>query len=169
MRKILFILLLLIKSGFGYSQQINICACEGLVDTDYKNAIVIYDKPLGQIKHSIKQDFENEDYLTFKIDKDSGNFFHLTFSYSLKDKSYTGWVKKGNYLGIFSRVYNHTLNLFSMPNLTSKVKSKIPSWTNAFLPITACKDRWLYIRFRKDFEGWLQDKDQCANPYTTCN
>ena len=169
MKKNLLILLLLIKTSFCYSQQTNTCSCEGLVNTDYKNSIVIYDKPFGQIKHSIKQDFKNEDYLTFIIDKDSANFFHLTFSYSLKDITFTGWTTKANYLGTFSRVYNDTLNLFSRPNLTSKIKSRIATWTNALLPITSCKDKWVYIKLNKDFEGWLQHKDQCANPYTTCN
>ena len=161
--------MLLLQTNFSYSQTTSNCSCKGLVDLNYKKTITIYKNPFGQIKYNIKQDFINEDYLTFDIKKDSANFFYLTFTYSIEGKTYSGWVKKANYLGTFSRVYNDTLNLFSKPNLQSSIKSKVRSGTNSLLPIIACKDKWVYVKFRDKIEGWLQGKDQCANPYTTCN
>ncbi|HSC54317.1 MAG TPA: hypothetical protein VLC98_11870 [Phnomibacter sp.] len=155
-----------------FCQQANICSCEGLVDTDYKNAIDIYKAPLGQIKHKIKQDFKNEDYLIFTIDKDSANYFHLTFSYAISGKKFTGWVKKANYFGTHLRVYTGTLKLYNKPNSKSVIETKTDSLTNDLLPIIACKDKWVYVNHRTKNElyvGWLQEKDQCANPYTTCN
>lgn len=169
MRKFIFILLFLFETNFSHSQTTNNCSCEGLVDLNYKKSIPIYNNSFGQIKYNIKQDFKNEDYLTFVIDRDSANFFHLTFTYSMKGTTYSGWVKKANYLGTFSRAYSDTLNLFSKPNLKSKIKSKIKDWTDSLLTITSCKDKWVYVKFKNNIEGWLQDKDQCANPYTTCN
>lgn len=169
MNKNILILFLLIKSSFCFSQMEKTCSCDGLVDIGYKNAIAIFDKPLGQIKHRIKQDFKNENLLAFTIDKDSSDFFHLTMSYSRTDKAYTGWVKKAAYLGTYSRVYNDTLNLYSKPDLRSRIKSRIPTYTNSLLPITACRNKWVYVKIKKSVEGWLQEKDQCANPYTTCD
>lgn len=107
--------------------------------------------------------------MSFDIDKESANFFHLTFTYSIKGKIYSDRVKKGNYLGTFSSVYNDTVNIFNRPCLLSNIKSKVRIWTNSLLPIIACKDKWVYVKFKNNIEGWMQDKDQCANPYTTCN
>jgi hypothetical protein len=172
MKSILIILFLTFETSLVFCQNTNNCSCEGLVDINYKNLIDIYKIPFGQIKYKIKQDFKNEDFLTFSIDKDSANFFHLTFSFSISGKDFTGWVKKANYLGIYSRVYSDTLKLYSMANLKSPINMTIATWTNTLLPIYACKDKWVFIKYSENNrrkEGWVQDKDQCSNPYTICN
>lgn len=167
-RKLIF-LIIVFKSSFCFSQNNNSCSCDGLINIDYKNTILIYDKPLGKVLHSVKQDFANEDFLVFRIDKDSAGYFHLKVSYSLKQESFTGWIKKANYLGTYSRSYIDTLKLFNKPDSTSTIKNVVPEWKNDFLLIVACSDKWVYIKNRKVTEGWMRESDQCANPYTTCN
>lgn len=169
MIKSLISFLLLLKVTFGFSQNVNICSCQGLVDIDYKKSVNIYNKPLKQIQYSLKQDFKNEDYLTFTVDKDSANYFHATFQYEIKNKHYSGWVKKANYLGTYSRVYTGPLRLFTKPNSNSRIHSTIATWTNDLLPIYGCKDKWIFVKtsVNKSFkEGWVKYKDYCSNPYT---
>lgn len=172
MQKILVVLFLLFKVSFMFSQSANDCSCEGIVDTKHKNYIEIFNTPSGQIKNKIRQDFKKEDYLTFIINKDSATFFYLTFYYSISGKAYTGWVKKANYLGTYSRVYTDTLYLYTNPDLKSRVQSKIPTWTYNLLPIIHCKEKWVFIKYlmgKEIKQGWLQYENQCPNPYTTCN
>ena len=152
------------------AQKVTSCDCEGFVDLDYKYSVFLFNKPNGSLSKSLKHDFKNEDYLTFEIDKTSGNFFHVKIQYAINGKSYQGWVKKAKYLATFIKNYDSTVLLYLKPNVTSV---KILQESSSSVQIADCKDNWIYIKSKSTasikFEGWLQSKDQCANPYTTCN
>lgn len=169
MRYLSLIILILLMSLHGKCQSVVPCSCQGLVDINYSKPIPIYDKPNGKLKSSVRQDVKSDDCLMFFIDKDSSDYFHIELTYALKHSSFKGWVMKANYLGTFSRVYNDTLKLLSMPVAGAAVRSIIPVCTNDLLPITKCKGQWVYIRYKGRIEGWMRKEDQCPNPYTTCN
>jgi hypothetical protein len=165
---------------FLYFQNTNVqilseCNCGALIDVEFKDRIVVYDKPNGLIIKKIQHNFDKEDFLILTIDKDTTDYFHVMISYSLTEKKgMEGWIKKGKSIGVFAKNYSNPqiLNLYLKPSLKSKVKSIIPKWVNQFYVIEKCSGKWVYVKIQykcQSKEGWLQPDKQCDNPYTTCN
>ena len=155
-----------------YGQSNSTCSCEGLIDTEYKGLINIYDRPNGSIKAKLKHNFVNEDYLIFTIEKTFPNYFKVTIAYSISGKAISGWVKKEKHLGTYPRAYSETVQLYSKPNERSKVAGIIQPENAELAQILNCTNDWTYVRLKVKTslkEGWLKRSDQCPNPYTTCN
>ena len=175
MTRFIFITLLTVFISKTSAQTSTQCNCGAIVDVDFHCKVVVYDKPDGKIVKSLRHDFQKEDYLILTIDKDSLHFFHVDISNALTPESgKTGWIIKTKEIGTYARNYqqNDTLRLYSKPELTSKVQSIIPDWTNELYTITRCFKNWAYVRIKYNGqlkEGWLQPDKQCYNPYTTCN
>lgn len=168
----IFLFSLLTKS-FGQTK--SSCNCRAMIDINYKNEVSIFDKPNGKIIQKLKHNFEEEDYLTLTILKDSADYYKVNISYSIKENSnLIGWLKKSNNIGTFAKNYSpkEKLNLYTKPNKKSKIKSIIPNWTNQLYIIKKCDEKWVYVKIKYKGvakEGWLEPEKQCDNPYTTCN
>ena len=143
----LIFLLLFIKQTIC-GQTTSICSCEGLVDTDYKGLISIYDKPNGKIKFRIKHDFKNEDYLIFTINKSWQDYFNVTLSYAINGKAVSGWVKKNKYLGTYPRAYSEGVRLYSKPDTSYKVIGIILPENAELAQILNCTNNWTYVRLK---------------------
>ena len=175
MTKQFLILLLTIAHFKTEGQSSSKCNCKALVDVEYKKEIVVFDKPNGEVLKRIMHNIKEEDFLILTIRKDSLDYFYVDISYSIRENTNTrGWIKKTNAIGIYARNYSlgEKLNLYSRPNLTSKIISTIPEWTNQLYVITKCSQEWAYVKIKYKGqlkEGWLQPDEQCDNPYTTCN
>lgn len=130
----------------------------------------LYEKPISQnIVDSIINDSINEVYYCVSIIKFTRNrAFVSTF---IDDETLTmhrGWVD-WKYLGI--RLNNDTIFTRHQPSSKSKVWCVIdqPNWRDIY-PVKCARDGWLYIMDKnRNIIGWVDPKDQCANPYTTCN
>lgn len=161
----------LILTRLGYSQVAS-CDCEGIIDPEYKQAIMVLDKPDGKVIKQLRHHFTAEDFLVWHFDRQQGSYFHGKVSYAISGKSYQGWVSQSKWLGIYARNYSNTaLALYAAPLLKSPVKILVPN-NSAFYPVRQCRGRWLYVRLGwhgKVYQGWLPPDMQCANPYTTCS
>ncbi|MGV3538904.1 MAG: hypothetical protein ACO1OQ_03785 [Rufibacter sp.] len=147
---------------------------ELLIDPEYRENIIVFDKPNGKAIASIKHDIEDEDFLIFNVTKQATDFFYGTLTYSISDKQITGWVKKAKHIGIYTRNYNpgEPLNFYSSPSKTSKVNITILKWNNALYQVTSVEKGWVFVKIKtggKTVQGWLSPEMQCANYYTTCN
>lgn len=171
MKRTLTIFLL---SLFAWSQGITQnCNCKGLVDWNYSNTILLYDKIDGLIIDTLMNDKENENSLVFVIIEDGKKYFKVDIGLSQDEIWKTGWIKKGNYLGTYARNYStEKLILYSKPNLKSKPKTVIKEYYEGIYEITKCSGEWVEVKVTinsKQFNGWLERKMQCPNPYTNCN
>jgi hypothetical protein len=175
MIKPVLILLIIVPFVKTSAQTSSICNCQALVDIEFKNEIIVYDKPNGQVIKKLRQYFNDEDYLLLTIDKEAVNYFHVDLSYAINENNSTrGWIKKSSAIGTYATNYspNDTLSLYSRPDLKSKVLSTIPGWTSRLYEITKCGNDWVYVKtvYKGQVKhGWLQPDKQCSNPYTTCN
>lgn len=152
------------------AQSLNKCNCQAFIDLNFKNEIIVYDKPNGITIKKLKHDFKNEDYLTLDIHNDTVGFFQIDISNAIKGKYYHGWIKKSNLINVYTR-FDKTA-LFSNPDIKSKINFIIPQQTNEVFIIENCKDKWVYGRIKYNgrfIKGWLQYSDQCPAIYTTCN
>jgi len=167
---ILFIFCLVSVASFAQSDK---KTCSLIIDPDYKGSIAVYNKPNGKMIISIRQNYKEEDFLTFNISSQTTGFFYGTLEYSISGKKIKGWIKKAKYVGIYARNYSVTkLNLYLNPNLQAAVSSVIPDWTNQLYQVTSYNKSWVYVTIVYKGEiknGWLSPDMQCSNPYTTCN
>mgnify|MGYP005757942177 CR=1 FL=1 len=64
--------------------------CVVLVEPYFKGSVAVFDKPSGKVVATFKQDFENEDYLTFTVTKQSPEFFYGNLEYSISGEKVKG-------------------------------------------------------------------------------
>ncbi len=151
------------------------CNCEGFIDWESNKLINIYSNSDGIKKIAeLRNDIENEDFLIFRIIESKKEFFKVEIGRAMSGNRITGWIKKEKELGIYDRNYseNETLNLYTEPNVNSKIKSKLTEYNTSLYTIIDCKKDWVYVKLKKEnkvYEGWLEPSMQCASPYTTCN
>ena len=168
----LIILLLLLVTINATAQKMFSCACEGFVDKNFKGFISLLDKPNGSAQQVLKNNLKSEGYLIFSIDKVSDSFFHVKMKYAITDKPYQGWISRSKYLLTSVRNHELAISLYSEPSLTSKTKAIIPNTCSGPFQIFNCAQSWIYIKklaTQTKLEGWLQSKDQCANPNIACD
>uniref|UniRef100_UPI00404A0642 hypothetical protein n=1 Tax=Flavobacterium sp. TaxID=239 RepID=UPI00404A0642 len=169
--KILNLILLLIF----ISCQAQNCDCEGFIDWKSDRIISVYSDSDGKIKIAdLQNDPENEDFLIFKILESDKSYFKVEIGRTMTEKRNFGWIKKMKEIAIYERNYPdcETLNLYTEPNLESKIKTRITEYQKEYFTIKDCKGQWIYAFREEDgevFEGWLEPKMQCPNPHTTCN
>lgn len=92
----------------------------------------------------------------------------------MSEKRIVGWIKKIKEIAVYDRNYSdsETLNLYTEPNLKSKIETKITEYNIDYYTIMDCKDKWIYTHREKNgivVKGWLEPSMQCPNPYSTCN
>ena len=86
-------------------------------------------------------------------------------------KAYKGWIKKADYIGTFAKDYSGKLKLYSSADSKSKIK-EVVNGMNGLYKVKQCRSKWPYVEVivdGKTHSGWLNPKDQCNNPYTTCS
>lgn len=169
--KILNLILLLIF----ISCQAQNCDCEGFIDWKSDRIISVYSDSDGKIKIAdLQNDIENEDFLIFKILESGKSYFKVEIGRATTEERIIGWIKKLKEIAIYTRNYeiSETLNLYTEPNLESKIKTRITEYQKEYFTIIDCTGQWIYAHreeYGEVFEGWLEPKMQCANPYATCN
>jgi hypothetical protein len=175
MRKIYLFLFLII--GFNiqtsiYSQ--TSCNCEAFIDQHYEGQIFIYDKPNGLKIDSIKNDLKNEDYLVINIQKDDSNYFYVRIKRSIAALDKSGWIKKSSYVVVTPSNFKNSkkLVLYSKADINSDPKMTLNEYVYLIFEIKACKNDWMYVKAKYksiEYIGWLAKRNQCSNPYSTCN
>lgn len=126
----------------------------------------------GKVTCYIMNDTIKEDYYAVTIFKISHNMAYVSASATLYDTiPRQGWIKI-KYLGIYPSSF-FKINLYSKPDLKSKIKSQIIKPEYYPFNILDCSGEWLYVKYfdadKKYKKGWLAPEDQCSNPYSTCN
>ena len=158
----------------NYSQKSYFFAGCMFLDIEYKGTVHIYDRPGGKIITTLKNDIDNENFVTFNILQDSDTMFQVSAFYTLNEDSIisTGWIKKNDNLGIFTRGYGD-LMLYKSPNKEEKVivpENSVYS-INMWI-VTDSQGEWLKVKATVDgkkYEGWLSPEMQCCNVYSTCS
>lgn len=147
------------------------------LDIEYTDSVSIYDKPRGKCTQKLAHDFEEENCVLFEIIDTNDSMFYVLAYYAIeiyRPETYMGWIKKENYLKIYSRAYNKPLIMYESPNDKSKkilvLSEEDHPWYNAYT-VLDCKDKWLKIEItykNKTYQGWISPEMQCANVYSTC-
>lgn len=148
----------------------NNCNCNVILFQKQQKVPLLDDK--GNVLYHIMDDTTTEDYFGINIIKVKNGLAFVSASATLHDTlPKFGWVSL-NFLGIYPSSFSSIL-LYSQPNIKAKIKSKIFNPEYSPFSIKNCKGKWLYISYldidKRKKEGWLSPKDQCANPYSTCN
>ena len=169
---ILFTTIILFNITSIYSQ--TECNCNAFIDPNYDKQVYIFDKPNGLIIDSIKNDIKNEDYLVINIQKNVNNYYFVEISRSLSKLSKVGWIRQSDYLVINASnfINSKTLILYSSPDINSEPLMTLDEYAYLLFKIEVCNGDWLYVRKEYkgiEYIGWLSKKNQCANPYSTCN
>ena len=134
--------------------------------------IAIYDKPNGIQVDSVINDTINEDYVLIFIKQIKGKYAQIIAQNTISNNiEKSGWIELNN-IGI-NPASTSPLFLYKKTNEYSGISDTIinPHWGDLY-PIIKCKGEWLYIRTKENGkwkQGWMSPKDQCDNPYTTCN
>ena len=169
MTKYLLLLSLLLAKVPLFAQ--NHCKCNLLIDPNYYGKVVLYSGPGGKVLSHLKNDSSAEDYLALCVDNDTLGYFHAKIQYCMSGKSFTGWIRKKAFVGIYTRNYSSMLHLYTKMDTNSKVRSTALCH-GGFFPVSKCENRWVYVKQmidRIEIEGWIDPQMQCDNPYTTCN
>jgi hypothetical protein len=151
-------------------KDVNPCNC-GAVLLNKQQQVPLLDNK-GNIISYIMDDTIKEDYFGIFIFKISHNLAYVSASATLYDTiPRKGWIQT-KYLGIYPSS-SFKINLYSKPDIKSKIKSQINKPEYYPFNIIDCKGNWLYVKYldadNKYKEGWLSPHDQCSNPYSTCN
>lgn len=163
--KLLIVQLLLILSIGAYSQVGN-----AIVTPNSQGIAYLYkDSRSHNIVDSIVNDSVNEVYYCVSIIRATKK--RAMVSTFIDDGTFAmhqGWID-WEYLGI--RLNGDAIAIRCQPCAISKIRSMInlPYWKDIY-PINRAQSGWIYIKdFKRSIVGWVEPKDQCANPYTTCN
>jgi hypothetical protein len=155
-----------------YGQQEKIILGELLLNPQYKNTITIFkdsdlSKPLIKIKNNLK----DEDFINFEILEKTTTAFKVRANYCINGLIGEGWVSKDNHLGVYLRGYNYRIPVYKQPNTLSGKLFDI-EYDSHFKKVLDCVEGWMLLDFGRRSQrkqGWVQAKDLCTNPYTTCN
>ena len=150
------------------------CACKAFIDLTVNESLKVVDKPNGKLVKLLKYNPSDDDFLKVNIDKVSDSFFHAKLQYDGSGQTFTGWFLKKKYIVTFVKNYSAAVKLYALPNSIASVSATIAAGTSNLFEIQNCKDKWLFIKTQSKNkssvkEGWLDSRNQCANPFTTCN
>jgi len=155
-----------------FAQQKPKCDTSAFLSLDFKGKKSIYDKPSGKVIRFLKQDFKNEDYITFEIIDKNDSMFYVSASYEIAGFISKGWIKKDCNIGIYSRAYDTPLKLYTNPNTTSKISCIIKEYNPNMYIVIDCIGQWLKVKTiykGKLYIGWMSPDMQCCNVYSTCS
>lgn len=131
----------------------------------------IYNSPNGRILYSIINDTIKEDYFSLLVRETNDGWLRVIPSSILDTSKAEGWIKISN-TGIYTNNYSSSLKLYKEAKQGSPKLIEIKEYNNDMLSIIEYKDCWLLVETKNGkttTSGWLSPKDQCANPYSTCN
>lgn len=169
--KIWPIFFLLVLNNPVTGQKTFVCNCKGFIDTGFKGNIAFYEKPGGKQISLVKYQHKKSNYLLFDIDQVADSFFYVRMKYALTGESFRGWIRKSGNLVTMLRKSGAGIELYAEPGAASKIRYHIPGPVSGNFQIFNCSKSWLYIKglLQKPLvEGWLQTKDQCVQPVSTC-
>ena len=172
-------IILLLIGCLGFSQNQEQIHYRDLVETYYNKEstkpLYVYDAVNGNVIDTLNNiEAKNAYYKIAVVDSEYGwfkikNIQRLPESY--KNYGYEDhWVRASNFL-IHVDNYNEDsrVYLYDLPSKKSNRIHKLDNYQKAH--IIEISDRWAKVTFRvgkKEIEGWLDYKDQCAYPWTTC-
>lgn len=165
-------ILLIVSCSILWAQTTPKCNASVFLSIDFKGKKCLYAKPNSKMIRFLKQDFKNEDYITFKIIDKNDSMFYVSASYEIGGFISKGWIKKDKNIGIYSRAYNAPLKLYSKPSETSKICSIIKEYNPNMYIVIDCIGKWLKVKTiykGKLYIGWMSPDMQCCNVYSTCN
>jgi len=130
---------------------------------------------LKSVKYQLKNDTEKEEFYLIEILQKKDSAFEIKSASAFHENEIsTGWVNF-NELGIYLRPTNveGSILLYTAPDIDSQT---IPINGNRteLVKIIDLDDSWLKVELRNNTNqemviGWLNKKNQCSNPYSTCN
>lgn len=148
------------------------CNAYVFLNPDFKGTKALYDKPNGKIIKYLQHNFNEEDYIGFKILDKNDSMFYVSANYEIKGFIAKGWIKKDKNIGIYSRAYDCSLKLYSKPNISSKINYTIKQYDPNMYVVVDCCGKWLKIKKIYNgvsHSGWISPDMQCSNVYSTCD
>jgi hypothetical protein len=147
--------------------------CDAIIDWHYLGEIIVYEKPNGKITSIVKNDSLNEQYLHLVILDQRKDYFYVSIGGGIESTNKTGWIKKAKYIGAYKRHENSTMKLTLYSETKKSVKKiiEIKNWRPVLLTFDKCNGEMVLVRFTqngKDYKGWIEKTELCANTYTTC-
>ena len=141
---------------------------------NYNGVVKVFRKPNGLVITQMQNDSANEDFLSINILEETRKFFHVSISFAIKGNAQIGWIKKANYIGAYYRQEKFPMDLvlYKTPDAIEKNEVVIINWTPTLLSFCECRGNWILVSLTsngKTYRGWIEEKNLCANAYTTCN
>lgn len=133
--------------------------------------VPLYDSTCQFVVDTLHHDIINENYVLLRVESCVGEMIFVQPYWSLSGDTCTpkGWV----YLSEDITIYPHddVFPLYIKPSYVSD--SVMVRYEGDELPVLKYSNGWVYTQIfditgRKS-EGWLSPRNQCDNPYTTCN
>lgn len=167
-----FFLIIMIACQSGNDSSINNAwPWNALLSVDQIQIPIFENSQKKEVKYYILNDTIKEEYFLVQIIYKKGDLVKVKTASALQeDKISEGWTEL-KYLGIYTNPKNKegSINLYTKPNEKSDSLKLI---TNSILYILDIKDEWYKVSLESggvQKSGWIRKKDQCANPYSTCN
>jgi hypothetical protein len=169
MKTVIFILTILTSNKL-LSQK----TCPAIVDVKYNGTIDIYDNPSGYFIHKLKNDLENEDFISMLILDYTNTDFLVSIKMEIKKDSARGWIKKASYIGAYKRHEKFPMNLalYKDKKMTIENEFIVDNWTPSLLTIEKYENDMAFISIiqaGEKYKGWIPMNELCANSYTYCN
>jgi hypothetical protein len=174
-----FISILCLYTLFGFYNKVNgqatACSCTVLVNPEYSGEIRLLKSPGGELVRSLRHNLAQDDFVVLTLQKSTAEYFYVSASYAIAGPIADGWIRKAEFIGVYSKVYaeGDSLLLRQLPDTSAAPVQVIPEYLPHLLMVVDCeKNGWLKIETElggQRISGWLAPELQCANPYTTCS
>lgn len=165
------VLFLLFLPFISFSQSEH---AEAIINWRHTEKIELHSMPNGTLIETPQNDHENENYLSLKIFSETNDFFYVEMSLNRTSNSYTGWIKKSNYIGAYSRNEKEIQNmtLYAEPSQENSNRIELSDWESGFITIEKFNGVWRFISLNYNGErisGWIEARLLCANNYSACS
>ncbi|MEM5564798.1 hypothetical protein WNY78_06765 [Psychroserpens sp. AS72] len=148
---------------------------EAYYDKASEKPIYIYDRVNGNIIDTISIIKNENAYYKIAISDSEFGWFKLKNIQRLPEERQdygheNRWVKSKNFIiHVDNYDENHQIYLYDLPSKKSNRIHKLEDFQ--ITSVVEISDLWAKVKFKvgkKAIEGWLDFKDQCAYPWTTC-
>lgn len=137
------------------------------LDYDSKDSIAVYDSPNGKVKTYLKNNFEEEDFIMFRLKrKNKGMFYAAAYNSIDEQKIIEGWIYP-SLLRIDLR-QNSPIFLYTQPNKRAKLCDLIREYDPHLYTILDFHGKWLKVKRKlrsKMFVGWVAHDQQKNSVY----
>ncbi len=135
--------------------------CEAVVHWRHTEKVDIYSMPNGEIFQSVKNDPQNDDYISLVILAENKDFFYVDLFFGKYHKNYKGWVKKEVYIGAYSKNEQkiQNLTLYEERDIKAALKIELYDWEAGLITINKCKGKWKLVSLDhngKRVTGWIE-------------